>query len=331
MKKSLVMAVLLLSGCASRPAQSSCSLTPGDQAWLDRSVRGWITTRREVLEAAVPTAQDAVVFDRDCELHSTTAMLTSQSQWSATPITSKQIRIGGQQISIGVVSATIGGEGGTRFVMSTPSVWRDAHVPPGSLGLETLMSAVMMHEATHVFQMGTYGKDVDALQKTNHLSDEQFNDDAIQAHYKTNVDFADSISREIHLFFSAADATNDQEATRLARRARALMKMRATRYYVGDQEYQNRAEDLWLTMEGSAQWAGYRWLLLPEKSGGAGVSISAAMNGFGKRGDAWTQLEGLAIALTVDRLDHSGWKRHVFGDGKGTLLEILDRSISSRK
>ncbi|MGN6496985.1 MAG: hypothetical protein ACTHK5_06550, partial [Tsuneonella sp.] len=116
----------------------------------------------------------------------------------------------------------------------------------------------------------------------------------------------------------------------LARSAREAMIARATRYYTGDQSYQLRAEDLWLTMEGSAQWAGYRWLLLPKAQAGGGVSQSEAMSGFGKRGKSWTQLLGLAIFLTVERLDGESWKAHVFGDGSVTILQILDQELARR-
>lgn len=254
-------------------------------------------------------------------------MVSGQSRWAAKSIRGDTITVGSQRLPIGVVSATIGDDAGTRFVMSVPSVWSEGHVPPGPLGLDRLMSAVMMHEATHVFQMSTYGKQVEALQKVNHLADDQFNDDAMQARFGKEPGFANSIDRETELFFAAAATPDEGQAYHLATQARQLMRERAARYFVGDQVYQQQAEDLWLTMEGSAQWAGYNWLQLPRASAGGGVSAAEAMVGFGKRGDSWTQLLGLGIALCVDRFQPHGWKQHVFGDGRETLLQLLDQGI----
>ena len=320
-----------LSILAQAQARSSrlppCRLGTSDQAWLDRSVKGWIAARRLILEAPVPPTLDAVIFDQRCELTSKSAMVTGRSRWIARPLAGQTILVGSQRLPIGVLSATIGDDTGTRFVMSVPSVWAKGGVSPGPLGLNRLMSAVMIHEATHVFQMSTYGKQIELLQKANHITDEQFNDDAIQAQFGKRVAFAASIRREIDLFFEAARTPNDDEARRLARTARDLMRARAGHYFVRDQIYQVRAEDLWLTLEGTAQWAGYRWLQLPIAKGGGGVSEQEAMAGFGKRGDSWTQTLGLGIALTVDRFQPRQWKGHVFGDGTQTLLELLDRSI----
>jgi hypothetical protein len=192
------------------------------------------------------------------------------------------------------------------------------------------MSAVLIHEATHVFQMNTYGKQIEAMQKAHRLTDEEFNDDAIQARFGNQREFAASVQRETDLFFAAADAKTDIEAMRLARQARALMQARAARFFTAEQAYQVRAEDLWLTMEGSAQWAGYRWLRMPSFHGGAGASKSRAMSGFGRRGHSWSQLLGLAVALTVDRFPDARWKQRVFGDGRRTLLEILDERLVRR-
>ena len=319
---------LLLGGCTTlQPQHISCRLRPADRAWLDRSVAGWIAARRDLLEADAPAEQRAIIFDPNCQLSSRTAMTTGRPDWAARVITGKTIRVGGQELPIGVISATIGDDTSTQFVMSVPSVWADKQVRPGPLGLERLMSAVLVHEATHVFQMETYGAQIDALQKANALSDELFNDDAIQARFGSNADFAASIKTEIDLFSAAASAVDDGEARRLASTARAMMRARGARFFVDDQSYQNRAEDLWLTMEGSAQWAGFGWLQLPLADHGGGASLSNARDGFGMRGDAWTQQLGLAITLAVDRLNKSGWKRHIFGDGKLTLLEVLDRDL----
>ena len=267
------------------------------------------------------------MFDPSCVKRSATAMLTGRSDWTANQIENGSVIVGSNDIPVGVVSATIGEDDGARLVMSTPSVWSEGGVSPGSIGLDRLMSAVFMHEATHVFQMDTYGRRIQAMEIQQNFDDGEFNDDAIQTLFKDDTGFATSIDREIALFFAAASADDDAEVRRLARMARQMMLERGERYFVEDMSYQNDAEDLWLTMEGSAQWAGYRWLQLPIERGGAGLDPAQAMTGFGRRGNYWTQQLGLAITLVVERLDEGDWKGHLFGDGKLTLLELLDRNL----
>jgi hypothetical protein len=99
------------------------------------------------------------------------------------------------------------------------------------------------------------------------------------------------------------------------------MRVPADRWFTGKDQYWREGEDIWLTFEGSGQWVGYQWLI---SSQGAAASISAAMDGFGRRSRWWSQNEGLAIALTLDRLSDSGWRHHAFGDGAQTILEMFD-------
>lgn len=308
-------------------AAPACQFAPADAAWLEQTVRGWDATRRLILQAPVPASLDAVIFDSACRLESATAMRGGKSRWISQSIPDGVVRVGAQDIPVGVVSATIGDGGGSRFVMSTPSLWAAARVPPGTAGLEKLMSAVAMHEATHVFQMASYGRKIEALQTEIGLSDEDFNDDAIQARFGSDPDFTASIQRETELLFSAANTADTKEARRLATEARVLMRARARRYYVGDQAYQARAEPLWLTLEGSGQWAGFRWLQLPTSQNGGGLTADEAMAAFGKRGKSWTQLLGLAMTLSVERLAPVGWKLQLFGEGGATLPDLLDKAL----
>ena len=255
-------------------------------------------------------------------------MRSGRPDWRGARILGDTVIVASQPMPVGVVSATVGADVATSFVMSTPSVWAKHHVSSAALGLEPLMSAVLIHEASHVFQMDTYGKQVEQVQKASRIADADFNDDAIQMRFGREAHFAASIAQEASLFFAAAHAVDLTQARRLARAARTMMTEREARYFVGDQAYQKRAEDLWLTMEGSAQWAGYRWLQLPAAKDGGGFDRQTAMAGFGKRGRSWTQLLGLAIALTVERIGPAGWRRHIFGDGRKTLLQLLDDGLT---
>jgi hypothetical protein len=237
---------------------------------------------------------------------------------------------GGQAIPTGVISFAMADDGGNFFVMSTPSIWRAAGKEDNGLGsLETLMVAVVLHEGTHVAQMPTYGKRMELL-STRHGLPESFNDDSIQERFGKTPEFAGSVAREIDGFLSAAAAPGDGEALKLAREASALMKARQARWYVGDDAYLAEAEDIWLSLEGSAQWAAYQWVVHPR---GGAVDSAVVFASFGRRGRWWSQEEGFAVFMALDRLSHrSGdtWKRDAFGGGARTVLQMLDSLLSSR-
>jgi hypothetical protein len=245
--------------------------------------------------------------------------------WKSTPHQGHVTLPNGGQVAAGVISFANGGEGKNFFVMSTPSVWRAAAKKDNGLGsLENLMTVVVIHEGTHVAQMPTYGKLIGAL-ATEHKLPEDWSDDTIQYLFKDDKEFTASIWREVDLFLAAAEAADRPAAVKLAREARELMKVRQARWFVGKNAYQTEAEDVWLTMEGSAQWAAYRWAVDPL---GGKVAKPAAFHSFGRRRGWWSQDEGFALFMALDRLA-PGWRRHAFGDGAKTGLQMLDEALTA--
>lgn len=334
----VIAAALALGSCATPKAAEIDPLdvavcvanpdTDSDNAWRDRALEAWRFARREIAHINVPANTQAIFFDADCLFTSPNALTATAAGdlvWSGDTPGETVTLPGGQQIPIGVTSFTSAEGDHAFFVMSEPSVWRAGNVTPGPMGLETLMVAVMLHEASHIAQSNTYGARINALSQRYQLS-EDFNDDSLQHDFESNTDFSASVTRETELFFQAAAATDHAEALRLARQARDMMKARAARWFVGDKAYYSEAEDLWLTMEGSGQWVGYQWLINPR---GGAQPVSVAMPAFGMRSRWWSQHEGLAVALTLDRLGAHDWANHAFGDGAQTLLQMLDEALSA--
>jgi hypothetical protein len=103
-----------------------------------------------------------------------------------------------------------------------------------------------------------------------------------------------------------------------------MMRARAARHFVGDLAYYKEAEALFLTFEGSGQWAGYRWLIHPQ---GMALEPDLARRA-AMRSRWWSQNQGLAIALTLDRLGPANWHEVAFGAGGQTLLDMLDATLA---
>jgi hypothetical protein len=309
------------SAAPTRSSSGSCALSPSDQAWLDRSVAAWNFTARNITRLRLPSSFEAEIFDAHCVLKSSTALAGGANRWSAAPHLARIKLPTGESVPVGVTSFASGNARSGFFVMSTPSVWR-GKVKGGPLGLDTLMVAVLLHEGSHVAQVPTYGKRMDALSSQYHLPD-SFGDDSIQERFQHNREFAASVDRETGLLLDAARSQDRKQAVRLASEARRLMRARQARWFKDG--YLAPAEDIWLTMEGSAQWAGYQWLV---RRGGYPPAVAEA--GFGTRGKKWTQKEGFALFMALDRLTGGSWKRHAFGDGVATGLDMLDKAIGTR-
>lgn len=314
------------AGHEARAGQTDCSVSAADQAWIDRALIAWRIASLEIAGIGRIDSFPAVFFSADCVLTSRNALTETDTDvtWQSARHRGTILLPNGDEMPAGVTSFTSANDDSAFFVMSTPSVWRDGGIDGDPLGLENLMVAVLLHEGSHVVQSRTYGAQITKLEQ-HYLLPESFGDDSMQLRFEGDADFSASISRETELFFQAAAASNDTTALRLAREARNLMRSRAARWFNGDEAYWRQAEDIWLTFEGSGQWTGYQWLV---SGRGAAMPTPLAMAGFARRSKWWSQNEGLAIALTLDRLGGPAWKQRAFGDGTETILEMLDAVLA---
>ena len=326
-------ALAMLLGCASAwagqgdqsPATAACAMPDADRAWLERALDAWRLSRREITNLTVVPDFRAIFFSAECVLTSTDA-LTSESAvgvtWSAARHSGTIALPNGSEIPAGVTSFASGEKELYYFVMSTPSVWSAGGVGQGT-DLERTMVAVLLHESSHVAQLGPYGPRLGALIEKHSLPD-SFSDDTLQQRFAENAEYAAFVEQETQLFLRAAAEEDDAEAKRLALEARERMRERQARWLVGDIAYFVEAEGIWLTFEGAGQWVAYRWMIHPQ---GGAVPPEEALPRFTK-GSWWSQTEGFALVLALDRLAGPAWKRHAFGDGKETVVESLDVTLA---
>ncbi|MEZ5957506.1 MAG: hypothetical protein R3C27_09885 [Hyphomonadaceae bacterium] len=328
MRALIVTTVLALTACATAPspaAAPACVVSQEDRAWIDASIGAWFFSAREITGVATQPIE-AVFFDERCVLTGANAFTAERAEgvvWSAHAHNGQITLPDGQTMPAGVTSFASAEGGRAFFVMSTPSVWRAAGVSNDGLGLEAMMTAVLLHEATHVAQAQTFGARIGTIVEANNLPDD-FNDDSIQQRFGANAEFAASVERETELLFQAVAAPDQATARRLAREARDLMRARRARWFTGADAYLADAEDVWLSFEGTGQWLGYQWLV--HLSGG-GAEMDAALAYFARRGRWWSQKEGAALALVVGRLADFDWMPDAFGGSDRTLTQMLDAAL----
>jgi hypothetical protein len=315
----LALAAIVASAPAlAAPPAQPCRLSASDRAWLDRSMRAWNYAAMHISGIGHVKKIEAVIFDKDCVVASKTAMNGGANAWTARRHGGEVELPDGAKIPVGVISFAGQGTGGSFFVMSTPSIWRAAGKDGKGTTLETLMTAVMLHEGTHVAQMPTYGAAIGKLSEAYHLP-EDFSDDSIQKQFGGNAEFARSIDRESKLLADASTAKTRAGAARLVRSALALMKARQDRWYTGKDAYLVEAEAIWLTFEGSGQWLAYRWEVDPR---GGRATPAAVLPGF-LNDKWWSQREGFAAFMALERLTGTAWKKQAFHEGRNTVVEML--------
>ena len=229
--------------------------------------------------------------------------------WSARPHGQSVSMPDGKMMPLGPISFASASERSGQpsyFVMSLPSVWRAAGVRSG-LGLGRLMDGVMLHELMHTRQFYFATPQLARIAARYKLGND-IGDDSLQAKFQDDRAYAAAYRRERDLLFASAAAPDVKEARRLAAKALAQLRARRTRWFTGRSAGWAEYDDVFLTMEGLGQWLAYSWSISPS---GPHIAPAVARREVRRGGKYWTQDEGLALFLVVDRLV-PGWQRLAF-------------------
>jgi len=315
------------TAAAPEPAtRAACALPAADSAWTASALDGWKRASSRGLQAPAIRFPTLVLFDSLC---SYTLLPSAQTEHDATFIGSGQrfalrsaphsgtVRLpNGESQPASLVSfASRAPNGDMFFVMSLPSIWR------ASGRSDTLATAVFMHEFTHT-QSPALGARIDALIRRG--LPEQVDDDVIQKRFDSLPEFRREYERERDLLFAAALAPTRDSAVRVARRALSAIDARRATFLRGANALYADAEDVFLTMEGTGQWAAYLWLTDPQ---GGAMTAESALPYIRRGGRRWSQDEGLALLLVLSRLAPDAPRETFAADAK-TVLPLLRRALN---
>ena len=292
-------------------------MAPADRAWLTEALDLWRKTEPEKLGLVLQPMPNVVAADADCTYllpQGQFAGMTAQSHGETV------IMPDGHEVPIGPISFA-SGEGGY-FAMSLPSVWSAAGVS-SEFGLEGMMKGVLLHEMMHIRQTGLAAQSMAGVPAALGIPDDELTDDIVQERFGGNAEYVAEYTKERDVLFAAAAATSDAEARSLTAEALALMRARRARWFTGDKAGFTALDDTFLTMEGMGQWLIYDYFRSPE---GGALSAADALRGVRRNGRWWTQDEGLALMLVVDRL-LPGWQQRAFRDPDWRAERLLAAAI----
>jgi predicted DNA-binding WGR domain protein len=303
---------------ASTQPPANCVMSAEDQSWIEKALGNWpVAERRELLlqPSPLPTI---VTISAACEFVATPRE-EGTLVWNGMHHTGNITLPDGKAVPFGVLSFAAPAEGKSStgyFVMSLPSVWRAQGIQSG-LGLERLMDGVVLHEMTHARQFYFVNPKMEELTRQYGLSDD-VGDDSIQEFYKDNQAYVADYEKEREALYAAALARTDSEARTSARQALAMMRARRGKWFVGDAEKWKPIDDIFLTMEGLGQWTAYAWFT---DKAGLHLDPEKVLPEVRRKRNRWTQDEGLALFLVVDRFV-PGWQKYAFA-AKPELAESL--------
>jgi hypothetical protein len=330
---------LVAVGCASsarsepEPSRATppatCSIAAA-RPWIERWLGAWELASRGLLKLADSEAPELVFFDSTCayttsEVTAAGAPAVDGPALFGVPLPWRALAHGGSitlpdrsTVPVQLMSfANSEPATGPFFVMAAPAYW----VEKGH-GQEPGLTAVFLHEFAHTRQVGGL-LDVIGPIDAAWPYEEELDDDAVQTHFEDDPDYVAAYLEERDLLYRAADAATDGEARALAAEALAKMRARQARWFIGDKAVFATLDGVFKALEGVGQWTGFAWLSHPE---GGRLERDAAITRMLGRRHRWTQDEGLALFLVIDRL-LPGWPALAFTDPAPDALELLERAV----
>ena len=335
-----VAMLLLASTCLARaaspkdsapaplPACDLAAATPWISGWL----AAWDLTSRDILRLPDAPPPTIVFFDTTC-VYTNSAVAAGGArarkgpalrgrplEWRVATHGDSLTLPNGKHVEVALLSFTSSDKvTGPFFVMAAPSYWERA-----GHGEEPGLTAVFLHEFTHTRQvrgMGARIAPIDATWK----GEKDLDDDAVQNRFGKDSTYVAEYLAERELFYRAADAASPAQARALAAEALARLRSRRARWFTGADSVYVTLDDVFLSMEGAAQWAATAWLAHPK---GGRMTKDAAVAFMLGNHRWWVQDEGLAIFLAIDRL-LPGWQSMVFRDPSAGVLELLEKATRS--
>lgn len=295
-------------------------MSADERAWVENALHASDDVMLRRLRLPPDPRPIIIVFNDRCRFESRTGL-----GWLGTPHRGKIALPDGSKADAVITSfaSRVGMRGQRFFVMALPSVWRTGKTinSDDRLGL----TGVFLHEFSHTRQMDVLQGRFEAAEAVYKMPDD-FNDDSIQMRFRSDPAYAASIAQESDLLYRAAAEADPARSRALARQALALMDARQKRWFVGKDARYKPYDDLFLTMEGFGQWSAYAWLSDPKGGGMTSVAAQSKMRGSRRW---WSQEEGLALFLVIDRF-LPGWARQAFGNPPALGIEMLRQAVGAR-
>ena len=303
------------------PDPDACRMAPEDAAWLAGALQAWELTRFKTLRLDPPAEPPTLVlFDQACVWRGKlgkAALAAGQHDGTiALP--------GGDVVPAAVLAFAAPDEKdhASYVAMALPSVWKAAGVT-SPLGVETLMIAAFVHETAHTRQFDAFVPRMARIARRWNLPRE-FADDAVQARFGQDGYYVRAYRPEVELLYRAAAEPDAGQARVLARQALDLATRRRAHFFTGVDRPYLEVEDSFLTLEGIGNFAAYRWLTDPQ---GAGKNPAEDLADLRRGGARWSQDEGLAIYLVVDRFVPD-WRARAFAKkAPATALQLLALAV----
>jgi hypothetical protein len=280
-------------------------MSAADRAFLDESLATWEVVRAEALKIGPAPLPTFIVFDDQCVWRD--GVGSTHAGTIALP--------DGNEVPAAIMTFAGSHEGKPFLVMALPAMWRAEKRHRDNPRLDLLIRSVFVHEMTHTRQAASFGGRLTELETKHKLED--LNDDIVQQRFADRDGFSAAFAKERDLLYAIANEPDAKRRRALAKDALRTIRERRAHYFRGDDAFYAELEEIFLGMEGVANWAGFRAAMH------AGLSRDEAITLMQGSRKWFSQDEGLALFLAIDALKQ-GWQKRVFSKKPVAAFRLLE-------
>ena len=190
--------------------------------------------------------------------------------------------------------------------------------------LASFFSGAALHELAHTRQLPYLTPVFERLQ-SRYKFPESIDDTLIQTTFAANEEFRKMSDEAGKHITAAVLATDDGIARDNARKALRVMRARQQRFFSGQYEGWAEMEEAFLTLEGTGMFVQFQHARRAASSQAWQQTLGVLM----QRTDSWSQTEGLALFLLIDRFDRKWPARFISNAAPPSALGVLEELVQS--
>jgi len=209
------------------------------------------------------------------------------------------------------------------FILALASFWRTLPGAAKFPGLEEFFLGVASHEICHTRQLADVARRVTQLRAKGSLP-KSLDDDIVQLTFKDDAGYRAHFDREREILTRAVMENDPARSRALTREALAAARERRTKFFAADKAILAEMEDMFVVMEGVAEWCQYR--LAREKA--PGKSPGEVYRDILGRNSPWVQEHGLLVFLLIDRFA-PGWQKQFLSADFPSPFSVLEQATAN--
>jgi hypothetical protein len=208
------------------------------------------------------------------------------------------------------------------FIVALPALYHRLAGSDQAANLDELFLGLTAHELTHTRQL-IYGmQQIKRLRAGNKLP-ESFDDNIIQQEFGTNDEYKMTFEKERKLLTSAVLAQDIKDCRQKVEEVLSFNQKRKERFFTGEKKAYSHLEDIFLALESTAMWVQYQ---AARDRAPAGEDWLKTLIKLSENTDSWSQEEGLALFLLIDRLV-PGWQKRFLAQNFPSPFAVLREAV----